>query len=507
MIRALRCSVAVVLACFAARAGDTVPFEAFGREFLKAHGAASAAELSPTALLERHHVRGTLGCFDVAYPSSFLADKDRALEFQRQCAALLGLQRAWIDFLAPGDARTASALADLAALEAWVKGWKPAALAQLAKSDDQRIGQLPGTDDALRGALERLSAFLAKPDVLGVAPREQKRVSLVFAPTRRQFVELAGYTGLVDAAQQAIVWTEATAGWTSFWMEWNLVLALQYPAWSEDPEFKGGTPMNEFEVSGAEQHTLQNAANALQWLCYGNDDALWMHQAVSMNLTLRALGELNALEGDTSRGTTGAKTEPYEKFVPGGNPKGGWLPPMPAAPQNTIKDGRWRAGKARDHGLAVLKKFQKEGAKELGKKKPAELSKELLRDTEAHFLLLAPDGVEKGLATAPFLGRAANLKPYPPPQFLVDYREFFRIYKCAFYDWLQRLGDRGNKDSSPARFAELLKALAARGLDANTDPAGFEALVQKTYGAPLSAADGTTDSLEWRFLAWLSKGR
>ena len=33
----------------------------------------------------------------------------------------------------------------------------------------------------------------------------------------------------------------------------------------------------------------------------------------------------------------------------------------------------------------------------------------------------------------------------------------------------------------------------------------FEQVVERVYGVPLSATDGGTDSLEWRFLDWLSK--
>jgi hypothetical protein len=35
----------------------------------------------------------------------------------------------------------------------------------------------------------------------------------------------------------------------------------------------------------------------------------------------------------------------------------------------------------------------------------------------------------------------------------------------------------------------------------------IDAIVQATYGLPLSGKNGDTDSLEWRFLDWLAKGK
>jgi hypothetical protein len=483
------------------RAEDLPPFQRFGEGYLAAHGAAAGASaLPPDKLFAEHYVRASLGLVDVSYPTAFLGDKTNADAFKSQCAALVDLQRRFAELLAGKDERASAGLAGAQALATWVKGWKASAFAKAASAKEKDVYSLAGGGDAERAASAELEKLLSNADVIGIAPREIKRLSIVLAPTRRDFVELLGYAGLVDPAQQAALWTESSSGWTSFWIGWNFVLALEYPGWGEDPEFRSGTPMTKFEPTGREQHTVQNAANALQWLYYGDDDATYLHQAVSMNLAIAVVGEINALEGDVVRGTTGAQTQPYEKFVPGGNPDGGWLPPIPAAPQDMLKDGRWREGKGKDHFAGVLRKYQKEGWKVVSKEKPAKLDPLLLKDQEAHFTLLSSDGSKKETVCAPFLGAAANAKPYPSQAVLLDFKEFFRSYKCCFFDWLARAGDK-DPEAAKTKFRTLVRRSGTKG------GPKFEALVQEVYGVPLSAANGATDSLEWRFLAWLGKGK
>jgi hypothetical protein len=84
---------------------------------------------------------------------------------------------------------------------------------------------------------------------------------------------------------------------------------------------------------------------------------------------------------------------------------------------------------------------------------------------------------------------------------LLDYREFFRAYKSGFTHWLQTTSEPKDAAGCEARFRELLRKMKER------DPSSpFEDLVQQVYGLPLSAKDGETDSLEWRYLRWLGKG-
>lgn len=483
--------------------GDDAPnFATLGQGFLKDRDVKSAADLPPDQLLAKHYVRGAFGVIDVAFPVGLTADKPRVEDFQKQCLALLALQRVWIEWLAGADARAEPGKKAVAELSTWVQGWKATAIAKADKAADKDVYALCGANDAVKQAQVQLAACLTDAQIVGIVPRDGKRLSLVFAPTRRDFVELLGYAGLADPAQQGLLWQASSTQWTNFWIGWNFVVAMEYPAWGNDPEFRTGTSMSKFDATGLQQHTLLNAANALQWLCYGDDDALYIHQGVAMNLAIAVTGELNTLEGDTVRGTTGGSTRPYEKFVPGGNPNGGILPPIPATSQDSLKDGRWREGKAKDHCAGVLRKNQKEGVKQLAKDRPKEMDVVLERDKAAHFLLVAGENGPKTFVSAPFFGEQVSKKPYPKFEFLPDYREFFRAYKCCFFDWLKKSGDKTSPEASDAKFREFLKKLNGRAPDVT-----YEALVQQIYGVPLSAANGSSDSLEWRFLDWLAKGR
>jgi hypothetical protein len=238
------------------------------------------------------------------------------------------------------------------------------------------------------------------------------------------------------------------------------------------------------------------------WACYGESDAVYFNAAMSLNMAIAVLGECNALEGDSGRGTTGAHTDPYEKFVPGGNSSGGMLPPIPAAPFDQMKVNQWRATLGRDHFAAPLRKGQKNSLKELGGKKEPKLEPSLAKDKIAHFLLIGADPSQKYVVTAPFFGPHSKERPYPPPEVIIDYREFFRAYRAGFYYWLQTLGDPKGADASAQKYGELLKALETR---AEGKP--FEDVMKEIYGVQLSDKNGDTDSLEWRFLKWLDKGK
>ena len=62
---------------------------------------------------------------------------------------------------------------------------------------------------------------------------------------------------MVAPAQQAQLWTPQAVKWTGFWLEWTLVLALEYPPWADDKKFETGLSMNKFEPTGMLQHTVQ----------------------------------------------------------------------------------------------------------------------------------------------------------------------------------------------------------------------------------------------------------
>ena len=478
-----------------------IPFERYGRTFLQTHckAGAEASACPLEQVRSEHYVHGVLGVFDFAYPAGALSDKERVEDLRAIAKGLLGLQEHWIAWLAQGD--VAAAKADVATLAAWVQTWKPAALQKAKSAADKDLFALLQAGDEPRAAAKRLSAFLLAPASLGVAPTKGEPVRLLFAPRRIDFIELAGYAGLADPAQRPAVWVPSVAKWTSFWLGWDLVLALEYPPWKEDPEFKTGLSMNKYEATGMVEHVVQQATLALLWACYGESDSTYLQQSFALNMAIAVCGEGNALEGDGGRSSSGGQTAPYEKFVPGGNSAGGFLPPIPAGSQDTLTTGQWREGRGADHFAAALRKGQKNGQKLLMKHRPDEIDPALGRDNAAHFMLLSEDGAGKHLVSAPFFGKAAKEKAYPPFEFLVDYREFFRAYRTAFFHWLQTQGDPAGAEESAAKYRTLMKKVAAGG------GKGFEDVVQDVYGLPISGKNGQTESLEWRFLGWLAKGK
>jgi hypothetical protein len=167
-----------------------------------------------------------------------------------------------------------------------------------------------------------------------------------------------------------------------------------------------------------------------------------------------------------------------------------------------LKKGHWRDGYGKDWFAGPLRKGQKNGWKALPRDNPLKLEKAVLEDKNAHFLLISDDESVKHVVSAPFFGPEGQKKIYPPTPVIVDYREFFRAYKAAFFHWLQTSFDPKDPAASAAKFRDLLRKAVDR------DPSEpFDNLVQTVYGVPFSSKDPKTDSLEWRFLAWLGNGK
>ncbi|MBL8859643.1 MAG: hypothetical protein JNL28_14140 [Planctomycetes bacterium] len=482
---------------------DSLPLDEFGKTFLKTRFKASAADEMPFDKLRAEHcVHGVFGTFDIAYPIWSLGEKGHVDDLRALATTLIQVQVHWIDWLAKGDERTAAPKADAETLLAWIKGWKPANFSKAENAPDKDLFVLLGATDAQKAASKRLGDFIGKPDVLGVAPKDGRITQILFAPTRLDFVHLLGYAGLRDPTQQPMLWTNKATTWTNFWIDWNIVMALEYPPWADDKEFKTGLSMNKFEPTGMLQHTVQHAMLTFLWMVYGDNDGIHINQAQAMSMAIEVCGEINALEGDGGRGTTGAATNAYEKFVPGGNSAGGVLPPIPAMPFDGMKTDPWHENLGRDYFTLPLRKGQKAGAKAVAKDGPDGLDSRIMRDKTAHFAIFSLDRSKRYVVTAPFMGEHAKIRAYPPVQFVTDFREFFRAYKCGFNHWLQTQGDKAGPEASAAKYREFMRAMAAR--DEGTK---IDAVVQKVYGIPLSGKDSEGESLEWSFLEWLAKGK
>jgi hypothetical protein len=105
---------------------------------------------------------------------------------------------------------------------------------------------------------------------------------------------------------------------------------------------------------------------------------------------------------------------------------------------------------------------------------------------------------EDRAVTAPFLGDLAEKKGLPPDAYLDDYEDFFRAYRSGFLYWLQTQG-LPDEAQAQQRFRDLLHTHAGRNPLQSMDE-----VFSTVYGVPLSHADGSVDSLEWRYLAWLA---
>jgi hypothetical protein len=179
----------------------------------------------------------------------------------------------------------------------------------------------------------------------------------------------------------------------------------------------------------------------------------------------------------------GRTTEARSMFIPG--VKGdGFLGKNSA-------ESRWREDRGRDRFVRVLRQTQKEGE---GLEKTA-------KNHVAIFGVRSDAGGELSAVHAPFLAPEAvegAENKGPAKAFQGDYAELQRAYKCAFLSWLQSKSGAGEK-ASREKFAQLLEKIG--------DPKqGFAAAFPAVYeNAALTDAEAGKDTLEGKFLLWLSK--
>ncbi len=474
-----------------------IPLEKLGKAFLERHcGDASSALACPfDEVLAADYVRLRLGLFEVHYPASFLEDKAAARDLADAAVGLLELQKRWLGWLHDGTEETAAVHADLQSLVDWIGEWRPDDLAKIAKGEERDLlARLPGAKDHAE-AVTRTREALASAEVLGFEPRSDT-VRIVCCPTRRDFMELVGYVGLVAEPWRSAFWVDGVDQWTQFWIDRTMILAFQEASWEGfDPEFRRGRSMRKLSDTGLVEHVTQRAGTALMNFVYARTDPQHFEEAVALNLAIAINGRCNTVDGEEGISNSGATTQPYERFVPGGNSAGGILPAIPAAPFDMIVENHWRRGGGEDWFKKALKNGQKDGAKRASKDKENPLRKDKL----AHFTLEDKNS-QRYVVTAPFFGSHANEKPYPPAEFLNDYREFFRSYRAAFVYWLRT---QAAGEESGERFGRVLRGLAAVGRGEGT----LDGLIEEAYGMPISATDDSTESLEWQFLNWIAKGK
>jgi hypothetical protein len=245
----------------------------------------------------------------------------------------------------------------------------------------------------------------------------------------------------------------------------------------------GGEAMNLRRPDELQQHVIQRAQLSLlrNYCGDGFDPALAVGFAINFNIDIFGIDH-GRLEGDPR----GRSTPPREVFVPGGNPDGGYLPPLSAESPWRELEGEFRYV----HKLA--------GSQEAGNN-----AKQNQQARLQSFLLHNDGGNDTYVVSSPFLGAPALKAPMPPADFVGDYQEFFRAYRTVFMHWLRTEAGSSKKDSAK-RFAALLTAVASHA--GEEEGPSLEDLIPTIYDdRPLSHVDQDKQCLEGRFLRWLQQ--
>jgi len=424
-----------------------------------------------------------IGLFHVHYPWAALADAKRGDELKQILLGLVDLQQRWIQWLDEREPATKSAAPpvppEIATVRRWIAGWKMESIRKATASSDASRSLLTaaGGDAAVVSALKGLAAGMRDGSMarLSVAATP---THLVLAAKRSEFQGLVAYVGWLNEEWKKMAWTAALNARTEFHVNEYVFLALETPA----PD--GGDPglaMNR-EPTGLVQHVTQYASDRLikSW-CGGGIDPQ-VHTGLAVNLVIELYGENNSRVFGSGEGN---KTPARNKFVRGGQSHGGKLAKINA-------DGQWRVDKGKDYFADALRVSQTEGAKQATKEKIGS------QNPVANFSLDCKDNPgDHELAVAPFLGAAAAAKEIPE-NFFGDYQEFLRAYRAGFVRWLSTKAEP-KAGSEPRPFSRLLRACIAE----PSKP--FDEKAAEIYGVPVTAADATTPSLEWQFLAFIPK--
>lgn len=473
-----------------------IDFAALGTEFLEARGLKPEGLTFSGLLAGEAFLRVPLGGIDLHVPLSALADADVVAEVKKQAGMMIDLQETWFAWRGPA---TTSIAKDWKTLHDWVGGWPTRKLGHLAGGPQTLYDQLQASEK-VRAAQANLRESTRQPEEMTAAIGEGHLI--VLAPTRRDFVQLAAVAGLLEPAIRAGLWAQQTISQGSLWVHWTQLVALEYPPAQIDPDDPlRGLPMTACDQTELLQFVADRAAAILLRKEFCRHESHFLEGGLGTNLVIAVVGknDLNAGEWSYHYRTSGSKTEAYEVFVPGGNSGGGVLQARKAGPGTTTIGGtsvaRYRDGGGEDYFLDPLRDAQRLGAKLVPKHHP------LSKDKIAHFVLSLPEGGGSISVSAPFLGEASLNKPPPPKEYLDDYGDLSRAYTCLFVHWLKEHGD-GSAEDSAARFGELIAKDAVR-----TSETPSQAVFAEVYGVPLSAEDGSVESLEWRFLSWLSKSK
>ncbi len=281
---------------------------------------------------------------------------------------------------------------------------------------------------------------------------------------------------------------------------------MEYAALPLDPNQPfAGFPMEDGAKTRERQHVVDRAAATFLRRFLYRHDFHFFETAMATNLVLETIGEndLGTLGQSRDYVRPGSSTPPYERFVPGGNPAGGTLPPRGGVGGGggggSAKDiARWFRERGRDHYAKPLRESQKEGAK-VAVRADSGIPSERRQLKQAHFEINSRKTSKETVVSAPFFGAEAEAKALPEAEFLDDYEDFFASYRACFFHWIRT---EAGGDESQAKFAELLRRYVTDGRGADVNK-----IVSEIYELPVSASGPESPSLEWSFLDWLERQR
>lgn len=455
-----------------------VPFEKAAKDFMAAHGLADKKpeEVDVEALLQSQFLHGRFGAFEVLFPVSGL--ERRAADLKDCASALLLAQEKLLDWSKASGKDQKALRADLKTVGDWVKTWRPAALASARDSGGKDVTAVLQAPEAVAAASTRLAEAMSKGAAIGLSREAPAEVRMVLEPTRKEFVELVCFIGSTSEEEKPNYWVDGVADWGSTWIGDVQVVALEYSVPNHQPgEYAAGMSMNEKEPTGMQQQVVQFSLLRFFHEVLGETTPVVFAGGLAMNLVIDQFGLISTrLDGDL-RGKT---TEAREIFIAGAVSDGVLAP--------NSAETRWRENRGRDRFLHILHQTQKEGE---GLDKAA-------KNKVAVFGIRSDAGGELSPIRAPFFfGEAQEVKP-SDAKFQGDAAELQRAYKCAFVSWLQAKAAANDK-TSREKFAQLLEKLGAP--DGKFEDA-FPAIYDK---APISDAEAGKESLEGKFLLWLTK--
>jgi hypothetical protein len=477
---------------------DQVTFPELGEAYLEAHcpRVEGVAICELETVVTAGYASVHIGAFELSLPIEFLGDPKRGKEVRELAGALVDLQSVWVDWFCNNEGARQRALGGLEILSTWIDGWSASELRALKDGAGVNLYEALGAGEDVLTACADVREVVMTRGAMGIAPRHTEFIRLLGCPTRRDFMEMVGYAGLVDEAKKEELWFDGVEQWTQFWIDRTVVLALEYAPWSPHPKFEDGLSMRKFDKDGLRQQFVQQSARALLFTSFNRTDLALLEKGLAIELTLAVCGAANTIDGEGGITSSGGITAPYSKFVPGGNSSGGSLPPVPASALDSMMENHWRKGGGADHFLKPLRKGQKEGAKRAQKDR----DNPLVKNKAAHFQLLGETG-RKFAISAPFLGRVGAARQYPAADFLNDYREFYRSYQVCFLHWLSQDGVRGDPEASFAKYRELVVRMGS------SSSLVLDDVVKTVYGNELGGPVPNDRSMEWRFLEWLRVGK